>query len=130
MQKAVNIGLIIIGAISVLFSFLLVRNPDTWLNWVLYLSYALIALTLLLAIGFAIKILVTYPKKLKTALMVAAGALILVAISYLISGSGSASGASETLTKWVSTGIILLYLLSFLAVFLLAFFGIKKSLNR
>ena len=130
MQKAVNIGLILIGAISVLFSFLLVQNPNPWLNLVLYLSYALVVLTLLLAIGFAIKILATYPKKLKTALMIGVGALILVAISYFISGSSSAPGASKLLTKWVSTGIILFYMLAFLAVAFLVFFGIKKSLNR
>ena len=62
--------------------------------------------------------------------MVAAGALVIVVISYVISGKGTTPGASESLTRWVSTAIIVFYILAILSAALLAFYGIRKSLKN
>nr|WP_314560944.1 hypothetical protein [uncultured Capnocytophaga sp.] len=107
------------------------------LSFTLYFTYFIVAIVLVSVIVSASISIASSPKALKKTLIYT-GAFVLVLLVAYIFSSGSVEAnaseevkkASESVRKWVSTGLIALYLLVAVAVVALVASNVKKALMK
>ena len=105
------------------------------LNPYMYLTYILLAVAALLAIGSSIMNLIHHPQQLKRSLMGVGFMLVVLLAAYLVAQGGAVTNmsgkeiADASVSKWVSTGI---WYSIFLAIIGFAFFLVDfvKSLVK
>lgn len=102
----------------------------------MYLAYAVFAIIIALTLFFVLRNLLTHKDSLKSALLSGGFFLAVVLISYVSSTGREVLDKSGTLVlsesgdKWVGAGIISFYILSFVAIATMFFFGFKKMLKN
>ncbi|MDO5105470.1 hypothetical protein [Capnocytophaga sp.] len=129
MYKISKIGALVLGVIGALLWIVLVTSTNTQdvqnapMQWMFVISYALLAIAILVAIVSGAKNILANPKALKKTLIYTGAFVVIVGLSY-------AFASGESTEKLVSTGLISFYILTIVAVALLIFSGIKGALTK
>ena len=138
LHKVTKIAAVIVAILSVLFLGGLMAAGNTedqdnsWINPLIYLSYAILLACVVVVLIFVIKNLFSNTANLKKTLIMVGAFLGLVLVSYIIADGTEVKSitneiiASESTSKWVSTGINMLYFLGFAAIATMAWTGISK----
>lgn len=129
MYKISKIGALVLGVIGALLWIVLVTSTNTQdvqnapMQWMFVISYALLAIAILVAVISGAKNILANPKALKKTLIYTGAFVVIVGLSY-------AFASGESTEKLVSTGLISFYILTIVAVALLIFSGIKGALTK
>lgn len=129
MYKIAKIGAIFLGAVAVLLWILLfsTANVDDInnapMNWLFVLAYLLIGFTALSAVVSGAKNIVSNPKALKKTLIYTGAFIVIVGLAYAFAGG-------EGIEKWISAGLIALYILVLVAVAALIASNVKNALIK
>lgn len=130
MQKLLKLGVLAIGVITFILWILLLGSTDPYSDVMFYISYILLLVIVLAGVAYLFKNLFSSPGKLKSAIFVIVGFIVIIGVSYALSGSEAMKGATETQTKWVSTGLIVFYILTAVAIGSVLFSGVKKMISK
>jgi len=146
-QKITNYALIFLGVLGLLFLALILAKGDDAIeidamqgnfgsvSYIIFLAQIILAVAVIISLGFSIKNLVSDRNKLKSSL-VSIGAFLVVLIVAFVFSSGeetplqdgevlSASGA-----RWVETGIRTFYFLTFIAICSMAYGSVRKLIKK
>ena len=101
------------------------------------LTYVLLGIALLAVIVSAAQNILASPKALKKTLIYTGGFVVVLLLAYIFSSgaveanaSDEVKKASESVRRWVSTGLIALYILVAVAVVALIASNVKKALMK
>ena len=101
------------------------------------LTYVLLGIALLAVIISAAQNILASPKALKKTLIYTGGFVVVLLLAYIFSSgaveanaSDEVKKASESVRRWVSTGLIALYILVAVAVVALIASNVKKALMK
>src|SRR5690606_9366360 len=141
-QKLLTIALGILGIISMVFLAVIINIGDEAIKQdegrgsvdrFMYISYAVLFLTVAFVLLYVIKGLFT--GNIKKTLMSVGAFLAVILISYILSSGTDLDltqfnkkglGITEAISKNVGTGLIAFYILAFLAIVSMVFSGFKK----
>ncbi len=129
-NKILQISLYVILAVSLVLFALFYINGESMTNTVLYWAYILLAITVLLLIGFPIFFFIKNPHKGLTVLFVLVGFIILFGISYLFASDATNAVIYEKqsitpgVSRFIGAGLIMVYILTGIAVLSLIYTGI------
>jgi len=105
-------------------------------DYMTYVSYAVLVIILVLVIIFVLKNLLSDPKSLKSTLMGVGVFAVVLIISYVVSGgdptayfSGDDMSSPEQ-SQLVGAGIVAFYILLFGAIAAMLFSGVKKTMSK
>lgn len=133
LNKILQIGLYVILAISLVLFVLFYINGESMTNTVLYWAYILLAITVLLLIGFPIVFFIKNPRKGLTVLFVLIGFIILFGISYLFASDATNAVIYEKrsitpgISRFIGASLIMVYILTGIAVLSLIYTGIINA---
>ena len=146
-QKLTNYLVVVLGLLG--FGFLLAilfQGDDTIemnalqgdfgsVSYIIYLAQAVLAITVLLSLGFSLKNLASDKQKMIGSLKAIGAFLVVLLVAYLFSSGEetplqdgeflSASGA-----RWVETGIRMFYFLTVIAVGAMGFGSVRKLIKK
>lgn len=132
-NKILQISLYVILAISVILFVLFYIKGESMTNTVIYWAYILLAITVLLLIGFPIAFFIKNPRKGLTVLFVLIGFIILFGISYLLASDATNAVVYEkmritaNISRFIGAGLIMMYILTGIAVLSLIYAGIVNA---
>jgi len=132
-NKILQISLYVILAVSLVLFALFYINGESMTNTVLYWAYILLAITVLLLIGFPIFFFIKNPHKGLTVLFVLVGFIILFGISYLFASDATNAVIYEKqnitpgVSRFIGAGLIMVYILTGIAVLSLIYTGIVNA---
>ena len=132
-NKILQISLYVILAISVILFVLFYIKGESMTNTVIYWAYILLAITVLLLIGFPIVFFFKNPRKGLTVLFVLIGFIILFGISYLLASDATNAVVYEkmritaNISRFIGAGLIMMYILTGIAVLSLIYTGIVNA---
>ncbi|GAB1855343.1 hypothetical protein MHTCC0001_01760 [Flavobacteriaceae bacterium MHTCC 0001] len=145
MKKLPAIVLAIIGVLSIVFLAMIISTGDeaikngegeSSVNYIMYVGYIILGLTLALVVIFSLKNIATNPATLKSTLRGIGVFALLAIICYF----GLAKGVETPLkdggtlsaggSKLLGAGLYLFYFLIAIAGGSMLFFGIKKMINK
>ncbi len=138
LQKIMNIGIALVSVIGLVFWILIAKDETNtgMISNMIWLGKILVFAAAAIAVLFSIKNLASSPAKLKMAVIAIVGLLAIVGISYgmssgneVVSNTGKLM-ATEGASKWVGTGLRVVYILAVLAIATIVFGGVKKALNK
>ena len=146
-QKITNYLVVVLGVLGLGFLLLiLVQGDDTiemnalqgdfgGVSYIIYLAQLILALAVLLSLGFSLKNLASDKQKMIGSLKAIGAFLVVLAVAYLFSSGEetpmqdgvmlSASGA-----RWVETGIRMFYFLTVIAVCSMGFGSVRKLIKK
>ena len=146
-QKITNYLVVVLGVLGLGFLLLiLVQGDDTiemnalqgdfgGVSYIIYLAQLILAIAVLLSLGFSLKNLASDKQKMIGSLKAIGAFLIVLALAYLFSSGEetpmqdgvmlSASGA-----RWVETGIRMFYFLTVIAVCSMGFGSVRKLIKK
>ena len=146
-QKITNYLVVVLGVLGLGFLLLiLVQGDDTiemnalqgdfgGVSYIIYLAQLILAIAVLLSLGFSLKNLASDKQKMIGSLKAIGAFLIVLAVAYLFSSGEetpmqdgvmlSASGA-----RWVETGIRMFYFLTVIAVCSMGFGSVRKLIKK
>lgn len=130
MHKILKIAVIAIGVLGVILWLMLLGSTDPYADFMFYISYILLFISVGFVLIYSVKNLLSSPEKLKKALIYIVGFAVVVVLGYAFSGNEPVKGASESATKWVSAGLIVFYILTAIAAGPMILSGIKKMLTK
>jgi hypothetical protein len=93
----------------------------------LFLSYILIGICVLAAVGMPLVKAFGDPQALKKIGMGIGGLLVVFIVSFFLSDGGSYDNTSETTAKMVGAGLTTMYILAILAILGIVYTEIKKA---
>lgn len=131
MYKISKIVALVLGVLGVILWLLLVLFTDAKdvnnspMSGMFYISYLLLAVSVLAVIVSGAQNILSSPKALKKTLIYTGSFVGIVVVSYLLS-----LGEPNTTETLVSTGLITFYILTAIATFLLVFSGVKNALTK
>lgn len=138
LHKVTKIAAVIVAILSVVFlgALMVTSNSEekdnSWINPLIYLAYVILAACVAVVLLFVFKNLFSNKENLKKALIMIGAFLGLVLISYILADGTEIKSvtneivASESTSKWVSTGLNMVYFLGFAAVATMVWTGISK----
>lgn len=132
-NKILQISLYVILAISVILFVLFYIKGESMTNTVIYWAYILLAITVLLLIGFPIAFFIKNPRKGLTVLFVLIGFIILFGISYLLASDATNAVVYEKMhitantSRFIGAGLIMMYILTGITVLSLIYTGIVNA---
>lgn len=136
LHKVTKIAAVIVAILSVLFLGGLMATSDSednsWINPLIYLAYVILAACVAVVLLFVLKNLFSKKENLKKTSIMLGAFLSLVLISYILADGTEIKSvtneivASESTSKWVSTGLNMFYFLGFAALATMAWTGISK----
>ncbi|MBE9481444.1 MAG: hypothetical protein IMY69_07085 [Bacteroidetes bacterium] len=132
-NKILQISLYVILAISVILFVLFYIKGESMTNTVIYWAYILLAITVLLLIGFPIAFFIKNPRKGLTVLFVLIGFIILFGISYLLASDATNAVVYEkmhitaNISRLIGAGLIMMYILTGITVLSLIYTGIVNA---
>jgi len=138
LQKIMNIGIALVSVIGLVFWVFIVidENNDAMISNMIWLGKILVYAAAIIALLFSIKNLATNPSKLKMAIISIVAFAVIIGISYgmssgkeVVSHTGKLM-ATASASKWVGTGLRMVYILAVLAVLSIVAGGVKKVLNK
>ncbi|MDA9101470.1 hypothetical protein N9S70_03660 [Flavobacteriaceae bacterium] len=146
-QKITNYLVVVLGVLGLGFLLLiLVQGDDTiemnalqgdfgGVSYIIYLAQLILAIAVLLSLGFSLKNLASDKQKMIGSLKAIGAFLVVLALAYLFSSGEetpmqdgvmlSASGA-----RWVETGIRMFYFLTVIAVCSMGFGSVRKLIKK
>ena len=146
-QKITNYLVVVLGVLGLGFLLLiLVQGDDTiemnalqgdfgGVSYIIYLAQLILAIAVLLSLGFSLKNLASDKQKMIGSLKAIGAFLVVLAVAYLFSSGEetpmqdgvmlSASGA-----RWVETGIRMFYFLTIIAVGAMGFGSVRKLIKK
>ena len=146
-QKITNYLVVVLGVLGLRFLLLiLVQGDDTiemnalqgdfgGVSYIIYLAQLILAIAVLLSLGFSLKNLASDKQKMIGSLKAIGAFLVVLAVAYLFSSGEetpmqdgvmlSASGA-----RWVETGIRMFYFLTVIAVCSMGFGSVRKLIKK
>jgi len=146
-QKITNYLVVVLGVLGLGFLLLiLVQGDDTiemnalqgdfgGVSYIIYLAQLILAIAVLLSLGFSLKNLASDKQKMIGSLKAIGALLVVLAVAYLFSSGEetpmqdgvmlSASGA-----RWVETGIRMFYFLTVIAVCSMGFGSVRKLIKK
>ena len=146
-QKITNYLVVVLGVLGLGFLLLiLVQGDDTiemnalqgdfgGVSYIIYLAQLILAIAVLLSLGFSLKNLASDKQKMIGSLKAIGAFLVVLALAYLFSSGEetpmqdgvmlSASGA-----RWVETGIRMFYFLTVIAVCSMGFGSVIKLIKK
>ena len=146
-QKITNYLVVVLGVLGLGFLLLiLVQGDDTiemnalqgefgGVSYIIYLAQLILAIAVLLSLGFSLKNLASDKQKMIGSLKAIGAFLVVLAVAYLFSSGEetpmqdgvmlSASGA-----RWVETGIRMFYFLTVIAVCSMGFGSVRKLIKK
>jgi len=138
LHKIMNIGIALVSAIGLIFWIMIAKDEtnDTMISNMIWLGKILVYAATAIAVLFSIKNLVSHPAKLKMAVIALVSLLAIVGISYGMSSGHEVTSntgklmATASASKWVGTGLRVVYILGVLAVLSIVAGGVKKALNK
>lgn len=128
LHKVTKIAAVIVAILSVLFLGGLMAAGNTedqdnsWINPLIYLSYAILLACVVVVLIFVIKNLFSNTANLKKSLIMICAFVGLLVISYVIADGTEIKSvtneiiSTESTSKWVGTGILLTAILSAIAI--------------
>lgn len=138
LHKLTKIAAVIVAILSVVFLGALMATSNSevkdnsWINPLIYLSYVILAACVAVVLLFVLKNLFSNKANLKKTTIMISAFLGLVLISYILADGTEIKSitneliASESTSKWVSTGLNMFYILGFAAVATMAWTGFSK----
>jgi hypothetical protein len=132
--KIIAFALAIIGSI---FALMIMTGSDAMIDYILYVTYAVLGIVLALVIIFVIKGLFT--GEIKKTLITVGAFLAVILITYSISSgtdldlqpfNDKGLGITEADSKNVGAGLYAFYFLAVIAIGSMLLGGVKKLLNR
>lgn len=136
LHKVTKIAAVIVAILSVLFLGGLMATSDSednsWINPLIYLAYVILAACVAVVLLFVFKNLFSNKANLKKTSIMIGAFLGLVLISYILADGTEIKSitneivASESTSKWVSTGLNMFYFLGFAAVVTMLWTGVSK----
>ena len=146
-QKITNYLVVVLGVLGLGFLlFILVQGDDTiemnalqgdfgGVSYIIYLAQLILAIAVLLSLGFSLKNLASDKQKMIGSLKAIGAFLVVLAVAYLFSSGEEtpmqdgvmlpASGA-----RWVETGIRMFYFLTVIAVCSMGFGSVRKLIKK
>ena len=146
-QKITNYLVVVLGVLGLGFLLLiLIQGDDTiemnalqgdfgGVSYIIYLAQLILAIAVLLSLGFSLKNLASDKQKMIGSLKAIGAFLVVLALAYLFSSGEetpmqdgvmlSASGA-----RWVETGIRMFYFLTVIAVCSMGFGSVRKLIKK
>ena len=125
LHKVTKIAAVIVAILSVLFLGGLMATSDSednsWINPLIYLAYVILAACVAVVLLFVLKNLFSKKENLKKTSIMLGAFLSLVLISYILADGTEIKSvtneivASESTSKWVSTGLNMFYFIGFAA---------------
>ncbi|MBU1012474.1 MAG: hypothetical protein KKG99_05670 [Bacteroidetes bacterium] len=134
-NKILQIGLLVVFAISAVLFVLFYINGESMTDTVLTWAYILFAFTIVLLIGFPIAFFIKNPKSGLRMLYVIVGFAILYGISYAFASDATNADIYEKahvtpgISKFIGGGLIMTYILIGITILSLAVASIRKMLN-
>ena len=133
-----NIGIALVSVIGLVFWIMIVKDETNlgMISNMIWLGKVLVFAAALIAIVFSVKNMASSPSKLKMAAIAIVALLAIVGISYGLSSGKevvSSTGklmATEGASKWVGTGLRVVYILGVVSVLAIVAGGVKKALNK
>lgn len=132
-NKILQFGLYFILALSVVFFGLFYINGESMADLVMYWTYILLAITVILLLVFPIKSFITNPKKGFRFLIAVVGFIIIYGISYaLASGETNATiyevqNISTSVSRLIGAGMIMTFIIGGFALLGLIISGLLKA---
>ena len=136
MYKIAKYGALALGVIGVVLWIVLsfftnAEDPNNGTMQALFvLTYVLLGIALLAVIVSAAQNILASPKALKKTLIYTGGFVVVLLLAYIFSSGAVEANASESVRRWVSTGLIALYILVAVAVVALIASNVKKALMK
>ena len=146
-QKITNYLVVFLGVLGLGFLLLiLVQGDDTiemnalqgdfgGVSYIIYLAQLILAIAVLLSLGFSLKNLASDKQKMIGSLKAIGAFLVVLALAYLFS-SGEETPMqdgvmlSATGARWVETGIRMFYFLTVIAVCSMGFGSVRKLIKK
>lgn len=144
MNKIVNILKIIFGVIGAILFVRILNAGDeaieadaamqtSLLNPFMWVSYIILAITILIVLFFSIKEIFT--GNVKKTLLSLGGFVLIIVISYAVSSGvetpmRDGEVLSESGSRWVSAGLTMFYILAALAIVAMLLSSVRKILTR
>lgn len=138
LHKVTKIAAVIVAILSVVFLGALMatsnieEKDNSWINPLIYLAYVILAACVAVVLLFVFKNLFSNKANLKKTSIMIGAFLGLVLISYILADGTEIKSitneivASESTSKWVSTGLNMFYFLGFAAVVTMLWTGVSK----
>ena len=138
LQKIMNIGIALVSVIGLVFWIMIVKDETNMgmISNMIWLGKILVYAAALIAIVFSVKNMASSPSKLKMAAISIVALLAIVGISYGLSSGNevvNSTGklmATEGASKWVGTGLRVVYILGVISILAIVAGGVKKVLNK
>lgn len=99
MHKILKIAVIAIGVLGVILWLMLLGSTDPYADFMFYISYILLFISVGFVLIYSVKNLLSSPEKLKKALIYIVGFAVVVVLGYAFSGNEPVKGASESATQ-------------------------------
>ncbi len=134
-NKILQIGLLVVFAISAVLFVLFYMNGESMTDTVLTWAYILFAFTILLLVGFPIAFFIKNPKSGLRMLFVLVGFAILYGISYALASDATNAAiyekqnVSSGISQIIGGGLIMTYILVGIAILSLVVSSIGKLLK-
>lgn len=138
-----KIGALVLGCVGILLWILLVGYTNTEnidnapMQWMFYISYALIGLSILATLVSGAKNILSSPKALKKTIIYTGAFIVIVGLAYVLAGDQSGQKhivndkeVSEFTKRVVSTGLITFYILTAVAVGSLIVSSVRSALTK
>lgn len=138
LHKVTKIAAVIVAILSVVFLGALMATSNSevkdnsWINPLIYLAYVILAACVAVVLLFVFKNLFSNKANLKKTSIMIGAFLGLVLISYILADGTEVKSitnelvASQSTSKWVSTGLNMFYFLGFAAIATMAWTGFSK----
>lgn len=138
LHKVTKIAAVIVAILSVVFLGALMatsnieEKDNSWINPLIYLAYVILAACVAVVLLFVFKNLFSNKANLKKTSIMIGAFLGLVLISYILADGTEIKSitneivASESTSKWVSTGLNMFYFLGFASVVTMLWTGVSK----
>jgi uncharacterized membrane protein len=137
LHKVTKIAAIVISVLSLAFlGGLMASSGETednsWISPLIYLSYIILIATVLVVLIYVLKNLFTHKEDLKKTMVFIGMFLGLILISFILADGTEVKSAtneiiaSESTSKWVSTGLNMFYLLAIVAIGTMFWTGFNK----
>lgn len=111
------------------------ENPPIYADLLFYYFYFLLFIAVAVSVLFPLFFIITQPKKAKNALIGIGSLLVVFFISYSLSGDEILPQYKNLITdpatsKLIGAGLIMVYILGGIAIFLSLFSGLTKYINK
>lgn len=136
LSKILTRGALIYGANAFIFWVLLVRaeDPGTYIDMMMYMTYLVFVIAVVLTLIFSIKNILTDGAKMKYMLKYVIGFVVVFGLSYVLANGDMTKVGDLTITestsKWIGTGLYSFYILTLITFASIIYSGVKGLFSK